>query len=94
VSKSSKQQQQQQHQHQEQQEQQEQQQGVLKPQSSFSGIKLGPENGEGGKRLTFADEHGEVLVMNVFVDQLHYGSNPISIGNLGSTGGAKCCTIS
>lgn len=68
--------------------------GVLKPQSSFSGIKLGPENREGGKRLTFADEHGEVLVMNVFVDQLHYGNNQTSMGSLGTSSGAKCCTIS
>jgi hypothetical protein len=38
--------------------------GVLKPQSSFSGIKLGTESGgDGAKRLTFADDHGEVLVV-------------------------------
>jgi hypothetical protein len=66
---------------------------VLKPQSSFSGVKLGPENGEAGKRLTFADEHGEVLVINVFTDQLHYGQQT-AMGALGSPGAAKCCTVS
>mmetsp|Transcript_27099 Transcript_27099/g.25930 ORF Transcript_27099/g.25930 Transcript_27099/m.25930 type:complete len:109 (+) Transcript_27099:163-489(+) len=71
-------------------------QSLLKSESSFKRERPRSTKEELmlGKRLTFADEHNDILVVNIFVDQLYYRRNDKRVSKNGFSNRGGCCSVS